>query len=331
MTAHEHGPRSVANAQGAVAVGESPIRSWWASWTLDFERADESPTAARLSDRAASTSRSDRISPVGDSSNGFPAFVEIQLALNRRAREFGSVVRGLRGAPLRNAAQLGAGRLNADRRVLRILNLKEKTMKLSCTTILAAAVIAVGAAPAQATPITLNFSGTVNLSVPFGGPAASTFLGSVTWESTAAPVQSDATTATYAFTGATFSINGTDYSPRVQLAPTSTSFVKVFNDIDELHISFRFAPKLDVGAPATDIEFFLGELAGPNSMFSSTALPADLSFLNSVQAGVSFFPGVTAPPQGTFAGTAPTVPEPASLLLLASGLLGAGAKRWRRR
>jgi hypothetical protein len=179
------------------------------------------------------------------------------------------------------------------------------------------------AAPAAAAPITLNFSGSVDLS-PFGEPATSTFAGSLTWDSGAVG------SCDPAFCGydvqATLSINGTDYS--------GATTARLTLEDDRAIFSFVFSPRLDFNL---DIVDFNGRFYVPPGTFPGFALPGNLDFLSVVtQADANFnsdlVNGQVTRGMGDMSLSAPTaVPEPATVTLLAFGLAGLGARRWRQR
>jgi PEP-CTERM motif-containing protein len=205
---------------------------------------------------------------------------------------------------------------------------------------LAIAVLTSVAAPAGATTITLNFTGAVDLTF-FGGPASSTFQGSVTWDSATAPFATTASSASYSFLNAIFTLNSTDFTSRI-IAPTTSSLVVSDNagGVDYLQLNLRFSPKLDLG-PGEDISLFFAVFPGPTTMFASTALPSDLAFLSLLnKTGVipaSRFDNEQDPRtfvSGSLIGTAgPTsaVPEPSTLLLLSAGLGRLALSRRRRK
>jgi hypothetical protein len=58
------------------------------------------------------------------------------------------------------------------------------------TLLATAAATILSGVPAKAAPITLNFTGTVDLS-PVGGPVFNTYSGFITWESTAVPFETE--------------------------------------------------------------------------------------------------------------------------------------------
>ena len=138
---------------------------------------------------------------------------------------------------------------------------------------------------ADPTTVTLNFTGTVDLS-PFGGPTASTFNGSVTWDPSAAPFFANPNDARYRFTGATLLINGVDHSNRIQSSNSSVRIQSTTTTTFEL--SFGFFPNLDVGIGA-DIQFFSGALFSEQLWSSPAALPTDTAFLALVTGGTSLF------------------------------------------
>jgi PEP-CTERM motif len=183
------------------------------------------------------------------------------------------------------------------------------------------------ASPAQASLITLNFSGTADLS-QFGASAASTFQGSVTWDSNKVPVIPGVTLASYFVEAFSISINSVDYTSSV-LVPSIEMMDSAFGDY--WRVASSFSPFLDLGPDPDDLYLFGGFLRGPTSMFSSTALPADLNFLSAVTTANSLFVSLVTPAggSGTFVVVAPTtaVPEPSAVLLVASGLLGLVARR----
>jgi PEP-CTERM motif len=198
------------------------------------------------------------------------------------------------------------------------------------------------AAPARADLITLNFTGSVDLT-SLGG-AVYPYSGFFTWNTATSPFESGPNEADYALAGYNLVFNGTNVTMPLSSDGDGNGLI-VFNDANPLGTGnldalafFAFAGN---PLPGGDL-FLVGALAGPTTMFGSTALPGNLNFLS--QANNRFTVFIFEPdgedefllqPQGTLnitgsQVTPSAVPEPTTLLLLGTGLAGAGIRRWRR-
>jgi hypothetical protein len=183
---------------------------------------------------------------------------------------------------------------------------------------------------AQASPLTVNVSGTIDLS-GFGASAASTFTGSVTWESTT-PAGGSSISNLYTFGAAggsvSFVLNGTNYSGNIDTAVSGTAFNVLNSSEDLFGVSFVFTTPLNLGA-GPDLVQFLMNWRGPGSMFASAALPGNLAFLGQSTVSASGANGLGPTILGSLQGVAGTaaVPEPVSLSLVGAGLAAAAIRR----
>lgn len=210
--------------------------------------------------------------------------------------------------------------------------------------LLTASVLVGVAAAAQASPLTFNFSGSLDLSGS-GGAAVNPFSGSFTWDTAKAPVPGggDANSELYEFEAIQLIFNGVART----LGPGSAG-VYVFNDADPFLTGttvdgLLFLAGLDtnvtIGGITGDTVLVLS-LSGPSTTWTTLTLPTDYSFLSSLTNGLSAV-SLEVPfggdendiilGTGSFAVT--PVPEPSTLALTAIGLAGvvARARRGRQR
>jgi len=187
--------------------------------------------------------------------------------------------------------------------------------------------------PANAASVTIAYSGSVDMTF-FGGPASSAFSGSATWDTNAVGFPgAPPNFGQYKLTGATFIINGVNYSALIDLTDhggdsNADSHLAVNNAAsgDAVFVTLFFVPGVDLGA-GPDISRFVGNIFGPATMFSSTAVPQNLDFVPLLTPGTSFFNPFTGP-SGSMVFASPA-PEPSSALLIGTGVLSAlwGFKR----
>ena len=208
-----------------------------------------------------------------------------------------------------------------------------------------AGIILLLAAPARADLITINFTGQVDLTSE--GGEVYQYSGFFTWNSNATPHNAEEDFADYALANYSLIFDGVDVT--IPVSPNGAgNGITVLNDADPFDTG-----NLDglgflgfVGRPydPTGDLALVGVLTGPTTMFNSTALPGDLSFLASVTSTFALFifepDGPTEEffidPQGTFNITGTSVvpvpvPEPGTLGLAVLGLAGALARARRGR
>jgi hypothetical protein len=209
--------------------------------------------------------------------------------------------------------------------------------------VLVALSLAAGATPAYAVPVTLNFSGTVDLTTAGLGP--STFSGFYTWESDADPFGEgeDPGEVVYDVIAYQMIFNGVDYTLPI-VGNGDGNGVSVADNAEVLGddvfrdglVFFAALPVL----PGLENNLILaGLLLGPTTMFDSTALPGNLDFLSQVNNPLSLWieEGVGEGDDvilaaGTFVASRPTteppttVPEPSTLALSMLGVAGAIAR-----
>ena len=184
----------------------------------------------------------------------------------------------------------------------------------------------VGGAPASsvASPVTLRFHGTADLS-PFGGTPASAFEGDVTWNETIEPDALYPYVARYLLDGspssvvATFAIDGIDYSNRIE------PFSRFELGSHDLFLQLFFTPAIDLDAgAATNIGGVWLDLWSDTLVFEHVfPLPEDLAFLAQLEHRRFGFSEDGFYADAVLADTL-NVPEPSSTTLLMVAIAAAG-------
>jgi hypothetical protein len=199
------------------------------------------------------------------------------------------------------------------------------------------AVLFLIAAPAGADTVTLNFSGTVNLS-SVGGAASNTFSGSFTWDPSTVPFNyvslPGEDTAYYLPNAYSFTLNSTNISAStfdavivVDYHPGVIADFFVTFDAFDVYLG-------SVGATSNYLESFGADILTPPGVFGGTSLPGNLNFLGSASStdsawytGTGVDIGDSANVEnpkiaGTFTPTIPSVPtpEPSSVILTLVGI-----------
>lgn len=190
------------------------------------------------------------------------------------------------------------------------------------------------ASAAQASPLTLHFSGTVDLSGS-GGAADNPFSGFFTWDTAEAPFLTDPGVALYHIEAHQLIFNGADLTG----APDNGGLF-VFNDVNAFGTgavdALMFGTMIDSDPVAGDTLLLLA-FSGPTDSWDTVALPTDYSFLSKLTtrfAAVSLeVPGEDdendiSLGRGSFE---VAVPEPAMLTLGLFGLAGVVARTRRQR
>ena len=218
-----------------------------------------------------------------------------------------------------------------------MLTAPEGFVKMSSLKLLGlVAVLFLIAAPAGADTVTLNFSGTVNLS-SVGGATSNTFSGSFTWDPSTVPFNyvslPGEDTAYYLPNAYSFTLNSTNIS-----ASTFDAVIVVDYHpgvIADFFVTFdAFDVYLGAVGPTSNyLETFGADILTPPGAFGGTSLPGNLNFLGSVSStdsawytgnGVDLAVSSVQNPKiaGTFTPTIPSVPtpEPSSVILMLTGI-----------
>jgi hypothetical protein len=202
--------------------------------------------------------------------------------------------------------------------------------------VMTAAVLVGMAAAAHASPLTVSFAGSVNLS-----GTDTPFSGFFTWEPTTTPTDSGPNHAIYQVDTYQLIFNGVDKSVGsggAGLAVYNDADVPGFGIVDAVLFLGGLDTNVTVGGVTGDTLLVAG-FWGPTSAFNTLSLPTDFSFLSLLPnrfAGVSLEVPFQGDDNDVTIGTgsvtaAAPVPEPATLTLTALGLSGVVARARRRR
>jgi hypothetical protein len=215
---------------------------------------------------------------------------------------------------------------------------KETSMTLIRTLLVGVSVLVGVAATAQADPLTLHFSGSVDLSGS-GGAAVNPFSGFFTWDPARTPSETDPGVAIYEVEAYQLIFNGVDRTLGAGLFVFDNVNAFGTGNVDALMFGSVVQEDVTVNGVTGDM-FLIGALSGPANAWDNTSLPTDhgfLSVLTTSFSGVSLEVPFGGDENDVLLGTGSfavnAVPEPASLTLTALGLAGviARARRGRQR
>lgn len=212
-------------------------------------------------------------------------------------------------------------------------NPSEPQMLTAIRRVLLGALFVGVAVAAQASTLTLNFSGSVDLTLS-GGTADNPFSGFFTWDPAKTPFESyPPDVSIYEPEAYEVIFNG------VPVDPSFGAGVFVFNDADAFGVgdvdALMFFAILDSDPILGDTALLLA-FAGDTGIWDTLSLPSDYSFLSQMWArsGMSLEVPDGGDENDISLGRGSlevTVPEPATLALTALGLVGLAARARRRR
>jgi hypothetical protein len=202
--------------------------------------------------------------------------------------------------------------------------------------LLLSAVLVGAASVAQAAPLTLNFSGSVDLSGSGGAPDTP-FSGFFTWDTTKTPVDTDPPHfAAYEVDAHQLIFDGTEIDPSLGAG------IFVVNDGDVFGTgtpvdALLFLATIEKDAVVGD-KLFIVAFSGPTDVWDTVDPPTGFGFLSAMpdhRSALSLEVPFEGDENDILLGVgnveATPVPEPATLALTALGLAGMGARARRRR